>query len=135
MMDIIFCLASFALGWVLSSWSKDKEIKPTEDLRDCFVLTQDDASALMQSDGEVHSPQELTESVNEADVGVEDSRLWFCDFSYVDDEEQVSDETVCSLKAQRYFLDLFHDGELTLHQRLEGLKAAISIKCSRASYG
>ncbi len=130
-MEIIYCLASFAAGWLLSSWSKAKSVEHDAALLDSVLLD----SALLDEQALSQPIAVLTTDAEDCVLPETDKKLWYCDFSYLSeksDEHSSQDEDKAALErqTQQYFLNLFEDTDLCRGQRLEGLRAAISMESS-----
>ncbi|MFT4924155.1 MAG: hypothetical protein ACI8WB_000233 [Phenylobacterium sp.] len=128
MMNIIFCLLSFALGWRLSTWSRKEPVYGATQFTPDSVMTDTTTAG---TDELAPLPQQQDLAIAEASVAEEP---WAMDLSYLNDDS--SNELACDNtetvdqtleQTQRYFLDIFHNDHTALAQRLEALKAATAI--------
>lgn len=119
MISLMLCLLSFVLGWQLSTWSKQEPLKATKaPIEDAYNVSPVAELPVTPQ------PQIIADDLNE-----NESALWFCDLSYLDDDTAQAQalQVDASAQALGFFVALFNDDEQSLGQRLEAIKAAISM--------
>lgn len=139
MMDIIFCLVSFMLGWWLSTWSKKDPISRSSatDLDIIEWIRPPEPSTDTAVQEEPNAATTTTATTKAA------PQPWSVDFTYLNDADTITDnqdssgkketqpktvpEAKSPIQTSQYFLDIFYNNEQTLTQRLEAVKAALAI--------